>query len=197
MPVYKRMAGLALSVAMGWLSGVANADVAEVQANLSRLKVPAGFKVDIYAEVPGARQMALGTNGTVYVGTRGNKVYAVVDKNKDFKADQVITILDDLSVGNGVAMIDGNLYVAEQNRIARYAAPDFDLNLPFKDMREVIYDKLPNKAHHGWRYLAYGPDKKLYVTVGAPCNICDPQGVEASILRMSLNGKFKSKSGAA
>ncbi|WP_334108748.1 hypothetical protein [Methylobacillus sp.] len=161
MPVYKRMAGLAISMAMGWMSGIAHADVAEVQANLSRLKVPAGFKVEIYAEVPGARQMALGTNGTVYVGTRGNKVYAVVDKNKDFKADQVVTILDDLSVGNGVAMIDGNLYVAEQNRITRYAAPDFDLSLPFKDMREVIYDKLPNKAHHGWRYIAYGPDKKL------------------------------------
>lgn len=189
MPAYKRMAGLAISVAMGWMTGLANADVAEVQANLSRLKVPAGFKVEIYAEVPGARQMALGTNGTVYVGTRGNKVYAVVDKNKDFKADQVVTILDDLSVGNGVAMIDGNLYVAEQNRIARYAAPDFDLNLPFKDMREVIYDKLPNKAHHGWRYIAYGPDRKLYVTVGAPCNICDPQGVEASILRMDPDGK--------
>lgn len=189
MPAYKYMAGLAISVAMGWISGVASADVAEVQANLSRLKVPAGFKVEIYAEVPGARQMALGTNGTVYVGTRGNKVYAVVDKNKDFKADQVVTILDDLSVGNGVAMIDGNLYVAEQNRIARYAAPDFDLSLPFKDMREVIYDKLPNKAHHGWRYIAYGPDKKLYVTVGAPCNICDPQGVEASILRMDSDGR--------
>lgn len=189
MPAYKRMAGLAISVAMGWMTGLANADVAEVQANLSRLKVPAGFKVEIYAEVPDARQMALGTNGTVYVGTRGNKVYAVVDKNKDFKADQVITILDDLSVGNGVAMIDGNLYVAEQNRIARYAAPDFDLNLPFKDMREVIYDKLPNKAHHGWRYITYGPDRKLYVTVGAPCNICDPQGVEASILRMDPDGK--------
>ena len=165
-----------------------SAGIADVEGNLSKLHMPPGFKVEVYAEVPGARQMALGTNGNVYVGTRGNKVYAVVDKNKDHKADQVVTMLDDLNVGNGVAMYDGNLYVAEQNRITRYAAPDFDLNLPFKKMREVIYDKLPNKDHHGWRYIAFGPDKKLYVTIGAPCNICDPQGIEASIIRMNPDG---------
>jgi glucose/arabinose dehydrogenase len=164
------------------------AGIADVEANLSKLHMPAGFKIEIYAEVPGARQMALGTNGNVYVGTRDNKVYAVVDKNKDHKADQVVTMLDDLKVGNGVAMHDGNLYVAEQNRITRYAAPDFDLKLPFKKMREVIYDQLPDKDHHGWRYMAFGPDKKLYVTIGAPCNICDPQGMEASIIRMNPDG---------
>lgn len=168
------------------LSAVADAN--DVRANLHKLHVPAGFQVEVYAEVPGARQMALGTNGNVYVGTRGNKVYAVVDKNKDHKADQVVAILDDLKVGNGVVMVDGHLYVAEQHRITRYAAPDFDLTLPFKQMREVIYDQLPDKAHHGWRYLAVGPDNKLYVTVGAPCNICDPQGNEASILRMNADG---------
>ena len=179
---------LGLMITMGWMTS-AYADLSAVEANLARLKVPEGFKVEVYAEVPGARQMALGTSGTVYVGTRGNKVYAVVDKNKDHKADEVVTILDDLKVGNGVAMWDGHLYVAEQHRITRYAAPDFDLNLPFKQMREVIYDQLPDKAHHGWRYIAFGPDKKLYVTVGAPCNVCDPQGVEASIIRMDPDGK--------
>lgn len=164
------------------------ADSNEVRANLHKLHMPAGFSIEVYAEVPGARQMALGTNGNVYVGTRGNKVYAVVDKNKDHKADQVVTILDDLKVGNGVAMVDGHLYVAEQHRITRYAAPDFDLTLPFKAMREVIYAQLPDKAHHGWRYLAVGPDNKLYVTLGAPCNICDPVGLEASIIRMNPDG---------
>lgn len=170
------------------LSLSAWADSEAVRANLGKLRVPDGFHVDIYAEVPGARQMTLGTNGNVYVGTRGEKVYAVVDKNKDYKADQVVAILDDLKVGNGVAMVDGHLYVAEQHRITRYAAPDFDLTLPFKAMREVIYDKLPDKAHHGWRYLATGPDNKLYVTLGAPCNICDPSGIEASIIRMNPDG---------
>jgi glucose/arabinose dehydrogenase len=180
--------GTALGTVLATITTSAWADINDVRANLNKLHVPDGFHVDVYAEVPGARQMALGTNGNVYVGTRGNKVYAVVDKNKDHKADQVVAILDDLNVGNGVAMVDGHLYVAEQHRITRYAAPDFDLTLPFKAMREVIYDKLPDKAHHGWRYLAVGPDNKLYVTVGAPCNICDPAGIEASIIRMNSDG---------
>ncbi|MDP3610179.1 MAG: SMP-30/gluconolactonase/LRE family protein [Methylophilus sp.] len=164
------------------------AGIADVEANLSKLHMPPGFKVEIYAEVPGARQMTLGTNGNVYVGTRGNKLYAVVDKNKDRKADQVLTLMDDLKVGNGVAMYDGNLYVAEQNRITRVGGVDFDLNKPFMKTRQVIYDKLPNKDAHGWRYMAFGPDGKLYVTIGAPCNICDPQGIEASIIRMNPDG---------
>jgi glucose/arabinose dehydrogenase len=171
------------------LSSAALADAADVRKNLHKLRVPAGFKVDVYAEVPGARQMALGqSTGTVYVGTRDTDVYAVVDRDKDRKADQVVKMLDDLRVGNGVAMHEGYLYVAEQHRIARYAAPGFDLNLPFKQMREVIYDQLPDKAHHGWRYIAFGPDGKLYATVGAPCNICDVQGIEASIIRMNPDG---------
>jgi glucose/arabinose dehydrogenase len=164
------------------------AATADVRANLSKLKMPPGFKVEIYAEVPGARQMALGTTGNVFVGTRGSKVYAVVDKDKDRKAEEVITLMDDLTVGNGVAMHEGSLYVAEQHRITRYGAVDFDLNLPFMEMREVIYDKLPNKAHHGWRYLTFGPDNKLYASIGAPCNICDPKGIEASIIRMDPDG---------
>ena len=161
---------------------------AELEANLSRLKMPLGFKVEVYADVPGARQMTLGTNGHVYVGSRGKHVYALVDKNKDYKVDQVVTLLDDLNAANGVAMFRGHLYVAERNRISRYAAPNFDLKLPFQKMREVIYDKLPNKSHHGWRYILFGPDEKLYVTVGAPCNICQPEGIEASIIRMNADG---------
>lgn len=177
-----------LFASMALIATSSFAGAADAEKNLHKLNVPEGFKVEVYAEVPGARQMTLGTTGIVYVGTRGDKVYAVVDKDKDRKADEVVTLMDDLNVGNGVAMYDGNLYVAEQHRIARYAAPDFDLNLPFSQMREVIYDKLPNKAHHGWRYIAFGPDKKLYVTVGAPCNICDPEGIEATIIRMNPDG---------
>ncbi|CAG0987746.1 hypothetical protein MTYP_02109 [Methylophilaceae bacterium] len=184
-----RFLRLLILVSTGLVSTGSFAGAADAEKNLHRLKMPPGFKVEIYAEVPGARQMALGqSTGTVYVGTRGDKVYAVVDKDKDRKADEVVTMLDDLNVGNGVAMHEGNLYVAEQHRIARYAAPGFDLNLPFKQMREVIYDKLPNKVHHGWRYIAFGPDKKLYVTVGAPCNICDVTGIEATVIRMNPDG---------
>ena len=185
----KTISKLVLASTVGLMSQAVLADRADAEANLHKLNLPEGFHIDVYAEVEGARQMALGqSTGTVFVGTRGNNVFAVVDKNKDRKAEKVVNILDDLKVGNGVAMHQGNLYVAEQNRIARYAAPGFDLTLPFKQMREVIYDKLPDKAHHGWRYIAFGPDNKLYVTVGAPCNICNPEGIEASIIRMDADG---------
>jgi glucose/arabinose dehydrogenase len=185
----KTITQLMLAGSIGLMGQAAFADRADAEENLHKLKLPEGFHINVYAEVEGARQMALGqSTGTVFVGTRGNNVFAVVDKNKDRKADKVVKILDDLKVGNGVAVHQGNLYVAEQNRIAIYPAPGFDLNLPFKQMREVIYDKLPDKAHHGWRYIAFGPDNKLYVTVGAPCNICNPQGIEASIIRMNADG---------
>ncbi|WP_417498789.1 PQQ-dependent sugar dehydrogenase [Methylophaga sp.] len=185
----KTISKLVLASTVGLISQAVLADRADAEANLHKLNLPEGFHIDVYAEVEGARQMALGqSTGTVFVGTRGNNVFAVVDKNKDRKAEKVVNILDDLKVGNGVAMHQGNLYVAEQNRIARYAAPGFDLTLPFKQMREVIYDRLPDKAHHGWRYIAFGPDNKLYVTVGAPCNICNPEGIEASIIRMNADG---------
>jgi glucose/arabinose dehydrogenase len=182
------LATLAAS-AVGILSAPVMADRASAEANLHKLNMPEGFQVEVYAEVPGARQMALGqSTGTVFVGTRGKNVYAVVDKNKDRQADEVVTILDDLKVGNGVAMYQGNLYVAEQNRIARYAAPGFDLTLPFKEMREVVFEDLPDNPHHGWRYIDFGPDGKLYVTVGAPCNICDVKGYEGTIIRMNPDG---------
>ncbi|WP_297810469.1 PQQ-dependent sugar dehydrogenase [uncultured Methylophaga sp.] len=174
---------------MGLLATPAMADRAAAEANLHKLNVPEGFNVEVYAEVPGARQMTFGqSTGTVFVGTRGKNAYAVVDKNKDRQADEVVNILSDLKIGNGVAMHQGNLYVAEQNRIARYAAPGFDLTLPFEQMREVVFDDLPDKAHHGWRYIDFGPDGKLYVTVGAPCNICDVKGYEGTIIRMNPDG---------
>ncbi len=175
--------------ALGLFTTVNASAQSDVEKNLERLNLPPGFEIDIYAEVSSARSMALGqSTGTVFVGTRGEKVYAVVDKDKDRKADKIVTILDDLKVGNGVAMHEGNLYIAEQHRIARYPAPGFDLSLPFAEMREVIYDKLPDKSHHGWRYIGFGPDDKLYVTVGAPCNICEVNNTEATIIRMNPDG---------
>ena len=120
MTVRSLFSNIAALMALGLFSMPAGATNG-VENNLDKLNLPPGFEIDIYAEVPSARSMALGqSTGTVFVGTRGEKAYAVVDKNKDRKADKVVTILNDLKVGNGVAMHQGNLYIAEQHRIARH-----------------------------------------------------------------------------
>ena len=156
---------------------------------LDQIKLPPGFSIAVYAaDVPNARSLALGKNGTVFVGTRGgSEVYALVDKNGDQTADQVITLASGLNVPNGVAFRDGALYVAEINRILRYDNIEANLANPPKPV--VVTDKLPREMHHGWKYIAFGPDGWLYVPVGAPCNVCeaDPNRY-ASIMRMKPDG---------
>ena len=144
---------------------------------LDQIKLPPGFSISVYADdVPNARSLALGKNGTVFVGTRGgSEVYAVVDKNGDQKADEVITIARGLNVPNGVAFRDGALYVAEISRILRYDNIEDKLADPPKAV--VVTDKLPRDMHHGWKYIAFGPDGWLYVPVGAPCNVCEPDPI--------------------
>ncbi len=156
---------------------------------LDQIKLPAGFSIAVYADdVPNARSLALGKNGTVFVGTRGgSEVYALVDNNGDQKADQVITVASGLNVPNGVAFRDGALYVAEISRILRYDNIEANLANPPKPV--VVSDKLPREMHHGWKYIAFGPDGWLYVPVGAPCNVCeaDPNRY-ANIMRMKPDG---------
>ena len=154
---------------------------------LDQIKLPPGFSIAVYAaDVPNARSLALGKNGTVFVGTRGgSEVYALVDKNGDQTADQVITLASGLNVPNGVAFRDGSLYVAEINRILRYDNIEANLSNPPKPV--VVTDKLPREMHHGWKYIAFGPDGWLYVPVGAPCNICEPDSERyANITRLDV-----------
>lgn len=154
---------------------------------LERIKLPDGFKISLYAEVPKARSMALGPDGTVYVGSRnGENIHAITDKNGDFVADEVIAIGDELNTPNGVAFKDGDLYVAEINRILRYNNIEENLKNPGEP--EVVFDEYPTEGHHGWKYIAFGPDGYLYVPVGAPCNICKKEDpVYASITRLDLD----------
>ena len=155
---------------------------------LEKIKMPAGFKIDVFAEVDNARSLAISPSGTVYVGNRnGDKVYAVKDTDGDFKADKKWVIASGLNMPNGVAFKDGDLYVAEVSRIIKFAGIESKLSNPGKG--EIINDKFPTETHHGWKYIAFGPDGKLYVPVGAPCNICESEDeIYASITRMNMDG---------
>ena len=156
---------------------------------LDKLKLPKGFKISIYAEdVTTAREMALSPNGTLFVGTRDKgSVYALVDTDKDFKADKMYEIAKGLNLPTGVAFKNGDLYVAEVSRILKYENIESQLANP--PQPKVVFDKYPTDKHHGWKFIAFGPDGKLYVPVGAPCNICESKDdIYNSITRLNADG---------
>lgn len=156
---------------------------------LERINLPEGFSISVFASgIEDARSLARGENGTIFVGNRSeDKVYAVVDEDNDGVADQTYVIASGLRMPNGVAFRNGDLYVAEVSRILRF--PDIENSLDNPPQPEVVYDQFPTEKHHGWKYIAFGPDDKLYVPVGAPCNICDPEeDIYATIARMNPDG---------
>lgn len=155
---------------------------------LSLINLPDGFEISVYAEVNNARSLTMSPSGTIYVGNRNaDKVYALQDKDGDHWAEEIYVIDSGLNSPNGVAFRDGDLYVAEINRILRYS--DIENNLASTPEAEVVYADFPTEEHHGWKYIAFGPDGMLYVPVGAPCNIClSEDEIFASITRMDVNG---------
>ncbi len=156
--------------------------------NLDKIKLPPGFVINVFAEVDKARSMCLSPKGTLFVGNNGgNKVYAVVDENRDGTADKIYTIASGLNTPNGVAFKDGSLYIATVSSILRLDNIESHLTHPPKPV--VVYDQYPTDAHHGWKFIAFGPDGKLYVPVGAPCNICESSdSIYASITRINTDG---------
>lgn len=166
-------------------------DVSNSNLPLDKIKLPPGFRIDVYAgNLPNARSMDLSTTGTLFVGTRDKgDAYAVKDQNNDFKTDKKWMIAEGLNMPNGVALKDGDLYLAEVDKIWRYPQIEQHLDNPQK---ELFYDDYPSKGHHGWKYIAFGPDGNLYVPVGAPCNICESDDeVFATITRINMNTKTK------
>lgn len=154
---------------------------------LETIKLPAGFQISVWAEdVPDARSLAMNADGSIiFVGNRqGKSVYALKDSDGDGKADKRYTLASGLRMPNGVAFKDGDLYVAEVSRILRFRNIEKNLDNP---KFEVVYDQYPDKAHHGWKFIAFGPDGMLYVPVGAPCNICESEEIFASITRIDIN----------
>ncbi len=172
------------------LAGVFPANLIPTFSSLADIRLPLGFTIDYFAlKVPGARSLAAGPDGIVFVGTRGEgKVYAVIDHNRDGKADEVLTIAKGLQMPNGVAFRDGSLYVAEVGRLIRFDNIAKHLRNPPQPV--VVNDALPKEEHHGWKFIRFGPDGKLYIPVGAPCNVCDRQDDPrfATITRMHANG---------
>ncbi len=154
---------------------------------LEKIKLPKGFKIAIYAHVPNARSMVLSEKGTLFVGNRSeDNVYAVQDTNGDKIGDKVYIIDKGLKVPNGVAFKEGDLYVAEVSRILKYENIEGHLANPPEPT--VIFDGYPTERHHGWKYIAFGPDGLLYVPVGAPCNVCDKDNpIYASITRINVD----------
>jgi len=161
---------------------------AAAENHLDKIKLPPGFAIEVYAaDVPGARSLALGAKGTLFVGTRGEgKVYAI-RRAGDSKAE-AITIAKGLTEPNGVAFRDGALYVAEISRVIRFDNIEDHLRNPPKPV--LVNGSFPDKKHHGWKFIRFGPDGRLYVPVGAPCNVCESQDPRfASIMRMAPDGK--------
>lgn len=158
---------------------------------LELIQLPEGFKIEIFAEgLTNARSLARGDDGTIFVSTRAHgSVYAVKDTDGDHKADQTWTLAKGMNSPNGVVFHEGDLYIAEISRILRWE----DILSKLDDPGEptVLYDELPTEGHHGWKYLALGPDGKLYFNVGAPCNVCNEEESDprfATIMRINTDG---------
>ena len=153
---------------------------------LPKLKAPAGFKVEVYQSgILDARGLRRGDKGTIFVSSLfvAGKIYAITEKGGK---REVKTVLSGLELPSGIEFRKGALYVATPKQISRY--DNIEDNLDKAPAPVVIYDKLPGDVPHGWKFLRFGPDDKLYVPIGAPCNICDPGETHAQIFRINADG---------
>ena len=152
---------------------------------LQNFKLPPGFKAEIWATgMPGARAMARAENGKIYIGTRGiGRVYELTDTGT---ARTSRVVVDKLVQPSGVAYANGSLYVMAIDKVLRYDGIATNPAAPAVDMTAAF--KLPKEQHHNWKYIAFGPDGKLYVPFGAPCNICEPGTEYAQVRRYNADG---------
>ncbi|QQC63911.1 PQQ-dependent sugar dehydrogenase [Paraburkholderia ginsengisoli] len=153
---------------------------------VERIKLPPGFHIEVLSDaVPSARAMALSPKGILYIGSLDGHVYALELQNGRVTGRHVIA--SSLESPAGVAWHDGALYVSAVSKILRFDAIDAHLNDPPK--AAVVIDTLPDETHHGWKFIAFGPDGKLYVPQGAPCNVCQKDRDRfAMIGRMNPDG---------
>ena len=152
---------------------------------VNKIKLPKGFTAEIWATgMPGARAMARGESGKIYLGTRGiGRVYEVTDEGG---RRTVRVVVDKLTQPSGVAVQGDSLYVMAIDKVLRYDGIEKNPGVQPVDMTAKF--ELPPEQHHNWKYIAFGPDGKLYVPFGAPCNICEPPAQYAQIRRYNADG---------
>ena len=153
---------------------------------LGTLKLPDGFAISVAADdLRKPRQMSLADDGTVFVGSTSGDVTALRDGDGDGLYETRHRIGRGLRLPAGVAIHDGDLYVSAVSRILRYPAITTRLANPGEPL--TVIDTLPSDGHHGLKHIAFGPDGRLYVPIGAPCNVCDRDGY-ARLTSMTSNG---------
>jgi glucose/arabinose dehydrogenase len=164
-----------------------HAALAAPEDNLNKIKLPPGFSISVYARVPNARSMAVLPNSrVVIVTTRQQQLWATVDDDGDYQGDGIVALQTALNAPTGVAFRDGIVYVAEQHRVRR---AEFDENRPQRLLIwKLVRGSLPDNRHHGTRELAFGPDGRLYLALGVPCNICMPGGIDDAIISFNTDG---------
>lgn len=163
--------------------------VRPIDQELKNITLPAGFQIDVYADsVTNARAMCWGTKGTLFVGTRDEGVvHALRDTDADGMPDERHIVARGLNMPVGVAFKDGDLYISAVDRIVKLIGIEERLQDPPAPV--LVTDRFPDEEHHGWKYIAFGPDGALYVPVGAPCNIClSEDSIFATITRMAPDG---------
>ena len=165
-------------------------EIGELDKLLEGINLPEGFTIEIYADnISNARSMDISPSGTIFIGNRhGDNVFAIRDEDEDNIAEKKWLLTNKLkNMPNGVAFHKGDLYVAEVDKLWVFKNIEDNLENPGDPI--LIYDDYPKDKHHGWKYIAFGPDGKLYVPVGAPCNICESKNkMYASITRMNPDG---------
>jgi len=180
------MAGWLRRGALAALSAIGTAAAAQ-GLPVEKIRLPPGFEISVFADnVPNARAMSLGDQGTLFVGSmQAGNVYAI--KIRDNKALETLTVASGLNMPVGVAFHSGSLYVSDVSRILRY--DNIEASLAASPRPVVVNNRFPSETHHGWKFIAFGPDGMLYVPVGAPCNICDPDSTRyANIMRLKADG---------
>lgn len=165
------------------------AQAQDLDGIVQQITLPEGFKIEVFAELPKPRSLTVcGPNGTVFVGSRQGAVYSLHDTDRDGPAGNVAQRASGLNVPNGVACRDDRLYIALKDRIVLWPGPaDSDADARLSPLADVLTG-LPRKSHHGSRYAKFGPHGRLHVAIGSPCNICEPKGLEGTIIRMDEDG---------